>query len=53
MGTNATGSDAYPVALKGSDFILVFLTVLVIASIASLISSRLSIKGLNNVKDDL
>ena len=53
MGTNATGSDAYPVALKGSDFILVFLTVLVIASVASLISSRLSIKGLNNVKDDL
>ena len=53
MGTNITGVDAYPVAIKGTDFILVFLTVLIIATTASFISSRLSIKGLSNIKDEL
>ena len=37
-------SDVYPVALKLSDFILVFATVFSIATIASFVSSRLSLK---------
>jgi len=45
--------DAYPVSLRLSDFVLVFLTVSVIAVIASGISARLSIKGLNDIKQDL
>ena len=45
--------DAYPVTLMPGDFILVFLTVGVIAVIAAGISARLSIKGLNDIKQDL
>jgi lipoprotein-releasing system permease protein len=53
MGSKMSAIDAYPVALRFSDFILVFLTVGLIAVIASGISSRLSIKGLNDIKQDL
>ena len=53
MGSGQAIIDAYPVALKFSDFVLVFLTVNVIAVIASGISARLSIKGLNDIKQDL
>jgi lipoprotein-releasing system permease protein len=45
--------DAYPIDLKLTDFTLVFLTVGLIAVIASGISARLSIKGLNEIKQDL
>jgi lipoprotein-releasing system permease protein len=45
--------DAYPVAIQPWDFGLVFLTVGFIAVIASGISARLSIKGLNDIKHDL
>jgi lipoprotein-releasing system permease protein len=45
--------DAYPVQLRISDFLLVFLTVVVIGSIASAISARISVKGLNEIKQDL
>jgi lipoprotein-releasing system permease protein len=45
--------DAYPVSLSSEDFVLVFLTVSAIASIASGISARLSIKGLNDIKQEL
>jgi lipoprotein-releasing system permease protein len=45
--------DAFPVAFRVSDFLLVFLTVAVIGSIASGISARISIKGLNEIKQDL
>ena len=45
--------NAYPIHLKISDFLLVFLTVGTIAVAASGISARLSIKGLNDLKHDL
>jgi lipoprotein-releasing system permease protein len=45
--------DAYPVSMRLSDFVLVFFTVSLVAIIASGISSRLSIKGLADIKQDL
>jgi lipoprotein-releasing system permease protein len=53
MGSKMSVLDAYPVALRFSDFGLVFLTVIAIAIMASGISARLSIKGLNDIKQDL
>lgn len=53
FGDNLTAIDAYPVALKFTDFILVFLTVTCIAAIASGISARLSIKRLGEIKQEL
>jgi len=38
-------TNVFPVAIKAMDFILVFLTVLFISAIASFVSSRLSVKG--------
>jgi lipoprotein-releasing system permease protein len=45
--------DAYPIDLKWTDFVLVFLTVTGISVIASGISARLSVKGLDEIKQDL
>lgn len=45
--------SAYPVDLKIQDFALVFFTVLFISGIASAISSRLSVKSLETLKEDL
>jgi lipoprotein-releasing system permease protein len=53
MGGKMTILDAFPVAFKVSDFALVFITVGVIAVIASGISARLSVKGLDDIKQDL
>ena len=53
MGSKMSMIDAYPISLRLSDFCLVFLTVSIIAIIASGISARLSIKGLNDIKQDL
>ncbi|MDB5133671.1 MAG: transporter permease [Mucilaginibacter sp.] len=53
FGDNLTAIDAYPIALKFTDFILVFLTVTIIATIASGISARLSIKRLDEIKQEL
>ncbi|MCJ8210883.1 ABC transporter permease [Mucilaginibacter sp. RS28] len=53
MGGDLTIVNAYPVAFKASDFILVFLTVASIAVVASGISARLSVKGLSDFKQDL
>jgi lipoprotein-releasing system permease protein len=53
MGSKMSMIDAYPVSLRLSDFVLVFFTVSFIAVIASGISARLSIKGLNDIKQDL
>ena len=53
FGDNLTAIDAYPVDLKFTDFILVFLTVTGIAAIASGISARLSIKRLGEIKKEL
>lgn len=38
-------TDVYPVALKWTDFVLVFTTVFIISAIASFVSSRLSLKN--------
>jgi len=38
-------TNVFPVAIKTLDFVLVFVTVLFISSIASFVSSRLSVKG--------
>jgi lipoprotein-releasing system permease protein len=53
MGSAMSVVNAYPVSLRVSDFVLVFLTVGIIATISSAISARLSIKGLNDIKQDL
>jgi lipoprotein-releasing system permease protein len=53
MGGGLTVVNAYPVAFKITDFILVFLTVISIAAIASGISARLSVKGVDEIKQDL
>jgi lipoprotein-releasing system permease protein len=53
MGDQTSVIDAYPIALKISDFILVFLTVSVIAIISSGISARVSVQGLDEIKQDL
>jgi lipoprotein-releasing system permease protein len=53
FGDNLTAIDAYPVALRFIDFILVFLTVIGIAAIASGISARLSVKRLAQIKEEL
>ncbi|WP_304065269.1 FtsX-like permease family protein [Pedobacter glucosidilyticus] len=45
--------DAYPVKLKIADFFLVFMTVFTISFIAAFISSRLSIKRFEKLKEDL
>ncbi len=53
MGSTMSMIDAYPVSIRITDVGLVFLTVMVIAVIASGISARLSVKGLNDIKQDL
>ena len=45
--------NAYPIAIKLSDFILVFLTVFCISFFASYISSRLSVKRFEQLKQAL
>lgn len=45
--------DSYPVVLKGTDFILVFGTVLLVSLIASAISSRLSVKNTGSLREEL
>ncbi len=46
-------TDSYPVLLKSSDFILVFFTVGSISAITSAIASKLSVKNIHNLKEDL
>jgi lipoprotein-releasing system permease protein len=53
FGDNYTAIDAYPIAIKFADFILVFLIVTGISAIASGISARLSIKRLGEIKEQL
>jgi lipoprotein-releasing system permease protein len=53
MGQESFIVDAYPVAMKVSDFVLVFLTVTFISMIASGISSRLSVGKVYDLKEDL
>ena len=53
MGQDSFITDAYPVAMKVSDFGLVFITVTLISVIASGISSRLSVNNIYDLKEDL
>ena len=53
MGAKMSVLDAYPISLRISDFGLVFVTVGTIAVFVSGISARLSIGGLNDLKQDL
>ncbi len=53
MGGQLMVIDAYPVNMKFTDLVLVFLTVTGISVIASGISARLSVKGLDEIKQDL
>jgi lipoprotein-releasing system permease protein len=53
MGGQMMVIDAYPVDIDFGDFVLVFLTVTGIAAIASGISARLSVKGLDEINKDL
>ncbi|MEH6304760.1 FtsX-like permease family protein [Olivibacter sp. CPCC 100613] len=50
MGTTTIVSDVYPVSMRWSDFLLVFLTVLLVSGAASAISSRLSVKNMEQLK---
>ncbi|MFD2863292.1 FtsX-like permease family protein [Mucilaginibacter antarcticus] len=49
----AVANNAYPIDIRSGDFVLVFVTVLAISLLASAISARLSIKGLDDIKQDL
>jgi lipoprotein-releasing system permease protein len=53
FGDNLSVIDSYPIAIKFTDFILVFLIVTGIAAVASGISARLSIKRLGEIKEQL
>ncbi len=46
-------NNAYPIDMRLGDFGLVFLTVILISVIASAISATLSVKGLDDIKQDL
>lgn len=53
FGQEGGANISYPIALKISDFALVFFTVFVISFIASYISSRLSVKRFEQLKQAL
>ncbi len=46
-------TESYPIGLKGTDFILVFITVSTLSVLTSGISSRLSVKSLRTMKEEL
>jgi lipoprotein-releasing system permease protein len=45
--------NAYPVAVKWTDFLLVFCTVTIFSFVASALSARLSVKKMNHINQDL
>lgn len=51
-GTNLM-INSYPVSMKGTDFMLVFGTVVLVALLASAISSRLSVRNIRDLREDL
>ncbi|WP_026897186.1 FtsX-like permease family protein [Daejeonella oryzae] len=53
MGSTNLITTSYPITLKWMDFILVFGTVILVSLMASSISSRLSVKHIENLRDDL
>ena len=50
---NLLMSNAYPIGFKGTDFVLVFVTVCVFSFMASALSSNLSVKNINHLNQDL
>jgi len=50
---NLLMSNAYPIALKWTDFVLVFVTVSLFSFVASALSSNLSVKKINQINQDL
>ncbi|WP_028296355.1 FtsX-like permease family protein [Olivibacter sitiensis] len=50
MGDENMVTDAYPIVFRWPDFILVFLTVVVVSGIASAISSRISVKNVEQLR---
>ncbi|MFC6103658.1 ABC transporter permease [Olivibacter domesticus] len=50
MGTESIITDVYPVSMRLTDFLLVFFTVVLVSGIASAISSRLSVKNMEQLK---
>jgi lipoprotein-releasing system permease protein len=46
-------SNAYPIALKWKDFLLVFITVSIFSLIASSLAANLSVKKIDNLNQDL
>jgi len=46
-------SNAYPVAFRWTDFVLVFITVSVFSFVASALSSNLSVKKINHLNQEL
>lgn len=50
---NLLMSNAYPIGLKITDFLLVFVTVSIFSFMASALSSNLSVKNINNLNQDL
>ncbi len=53
LGDKLTIVSAYPIAINPVDFVLVFLTVIIISVIAAGISAQLSVKRLDDIKHDL
>jgi len=53
MGDFNLITDSYPVTLKWVDFLVVLGTVLTVSVLASYISSRLSVKNIEAIRDDL
>ena len=53
MGDFNLITDSYPVTLKWVDFVVVLGTVLTVSVLASYISSRLSVKNIEAIRDDL
>ncbi|MBE7176659.1 MAG: ABC transporter permease [Mucilaginibacter polytrichastri] len=53
MGGELSMIDAYPVDVHAADFLLVFLTVMLVSVVASSISARLSVKHFHTLKRDL
>lgn len=53
MGSATSALDAYPVDLQFANVVLVFLTVTIISVIAAAISARVSVQGLDEIKQDL
>lgn len=53
MGDFNLITDSYPITLKWLDFVVVLGTVLTVSILASYISSRLSVKNIEAIRDDL